>query len=255
VNDGKLPSGIPYTGKGVLVGVYDFGLDFAHPDFRLKTDTTQTRIISLWDQTLKIGTKPQPYDYGVEWDGSQINAALAKPSSIAEIDAGGHGTHVTGSAAGLRGMAPDADIIFVRASVTGPSDSTLYTDAKAIIDGVNYMYEHAVALDRPCVVNLSLGYNIGSPHDGTSLVCQAFDHMVDSRKGFMISICNGNEGSSLLHFGGFELTMDSIWTYQRGLASAMMYSVFQTLNEDSTFISVVADSVSSRLTEFDPNQT
>lgn len=243
VNEGKLPSGVPYTGKGVLVGVYDSGLDFVHPDFRLKSDTTQTRITSMWDQTAKTGTKPQPYNYGAEWSGAQLNAALANPATISEKDIDGHGTHVTGTAAGLRGIAPDADIISVKCLINWQSDSTLFTDSKSILDGVNYFYQKATALAKPCVVNLSIGYNLGAPHDGSSLVEQGFDYLVKSRSGILICVANGNDGIATLHYGGFELTSDSVWTYGRGLLAAMMYSVFQTANEDSTFISIITDSL------------
>ena len=42
------PDGL--TGKGVLVGVIDSGIDYAHPDFRNEDGTT--RILELWDQSL-----------------------------------------------------------------------------------------------------------------------------------------------------------------------------------------------------------
>lgn len=41
-----------YKGKGVLVGIFDTGNYFKHPDFRDPTDQTKSRILKMWDQTL-----------------------------------------------------------------------------------------------------------------------------------------------------------------------------------------------------------
>ena len=67
VYDGLLNDGKVYTGKGVIVGVYDSGLDYKHPDFRVKGKPTQSRIVSLWDQTV-TGNKPANFNYGAEWN-------------------------------------------------------------------------------------------------------------------------------------------------------------------------------------------
>lgn len=50
-----------YTGEGVLVGIYDSGIDWKHPGFRDLNDPTKSRIISIWDQTItKIGNEVSP---------------------------------------------------------------------------------------------------------------------------------------------------------------------------------------------------
>lgn len=239
VHAGQLPTGVAYTGKGVIVGVFDGGIDFAHPDFRKKADSTQTRFLAIWDQQKSGGTSPQNYNYGSEYTNAQINAALSNPNALNTYDSSGHGTHVAGSAAGLRGMAPDAEIIFVTGLLYWDSDSTLYQDTKSLLDGLNYMKQKAVAAGKPCVVNLSVGYNLGSPHDGTSLVEQGFDLLVANNPGFLIVVAAGNENEKDLHFGGFDLTQDSVWTY---IKRAMLYSIFNSTYADSIYISFVVDS-------------
>lgn len=240
VHSGNLPSGNKYTGNGVIVGVFDSGLDITHLDFRKKSDTTQTRILSLWDQTVNNGTPPQNYNYGSEWNNSQINSASQNQMSVMTHDSNsGHGTHVTGSAAGLRGMAPDADIIFVKGLIDGGSDSTLFQDTKSLLDGLNYMKDIAKSAGKPCVANLSIGYSLGAPHDGTSLVEQGMDYLVTTNNSFFIVIAAGNENGSNQHFGGFELTNDSIWTY---VQTASLYGIFNSEYADSTYISIIIDS-------------
>lgn len=239
VHEGQLPGGLAYTGKGVIVGVFDGGIDFSHPDFRKKTDNTQTRILSIWDQKKNGGTPPQNYNYGSEFTNAQINAALSNPNSLNTHDSSGHGTHVTGSAAGLRGMAPDAEIVFVTGKLNWDSDSTLYQDTKSLLDGMSYIKEKAAAAGKPCVVNLSVAYYLGSPHDGTSLVEQGFDYLVTNNPKFFIVVAAGNENGKNQHFGGFDLTKDSIWTY---IKTGMLYSIFNSAYVDSTYISFGADS-------------
>lgn len=67
------------SGKGVLCGVADSGIDWRHPDF-CNVDGS-TRIVAIWDQTLRPDASkglfsPPGYDRGVEFSSAQINEAL-----------------------------------------------------------------------------------------------------------------------------------------------------------------------------------
>ncbi|MCL4767309.1 MAG: S8 family serine peptidase [Hyphomicrobiaceae bacterium] len=46
----SLDFGISETGSGVIVGVVDFGCDFAHPSFCDPADRKRSRLLALWDQ-------------------------------------------------------------------------------------------------------------------------------------------------------------------------------------------------------------
>ena len=43
------------TGKGVLVGIVDSGVDYRHPDFR--KEDGGSRILKLWDQSAPAGNR------------------------------------------------------------------------------------------------------------------------------------------------------------------------------------------------------
>jgi minor extracellular serine protease Vpr len=178
------------TGKGVVVGVIDTGIDVDHGDFT-NADAT-TRIIHLWDQTDNGGPNPTGYAYGTEWTEANINAGATR-----EKDTDGHGTHVTGIAAGngraasspselydFAGIAPEADIIFVK--------TTFAEDA--IIDAVAWIQSRAGA--EPSAINLSLGSQYGA-HDGTSNLDAALAAL--SGPGKIIVAAAGNEGGSQIH--------------------------------------------------------
>jgi minor extracellular serine protease Vpr len=244
VHGWELPEGRPYTGKGVLVGVIDTGLDFLHPDFRKHDDSTKTRVVSIWDQTLNGGTIPTGFNYGSEWSSAQVNAELTNPGTITERDSSGHGTHVTGTAAGLRGMAFESEIISVKTPLVSNGDYKFSNSARTL-DAVNYVYQKSGAIGKPCVVNMSLGFNFGTPHDGTSLFEQGIDFMVDSRDGFIVCASAGNEGNSFGHNGGYSLTNDSVWIYVNALNGATWYGVNDRQYDDSIWISVTMDSATA----------
>lgn len=85
-------------GNGVLIGIIDSGIDYAHPDF-INEDGT-SRILALWDQTI-IGTPPPGYAIGTLYSRADINNALKARSFmerqkiVPSVDISGHGTHVT----------------------------------------------------------------------------------------------------------------------------------------------------------------
>lgn len=71
----------PFTGKDIIIGIVDFGLDFTLDDFR---DTSGTRILSIWDQGLNPGSgeqSPVNFGYGVEYSKPAIDLALG-PESV-----------------------------------------------------------------------------------------------------------------------------------------------------------------------------
>ncbi|MBF0508679.1 MAG: S8 family serine peptidase, partial [Deltaproteobacteria bacterium] len=182
-----------FTGKNVVVGVIDTGIDTTHPDFK---DANGSRILYLWDQT-QDGVPPANYDYGTEYTKADIDAGKCLEKDI-ELD--GHGTHVTGIAAGngqgtgngypagrYVGVAPEAGLVIVKAVHFG------YFSTDQIIDGLVYIQNKAKALGQPCVVNLSLGSGYG-PHDGTTLFEKTIDNMFGP--GNLIVAAAGNSGNN-----------------------------------------------------------
>ncbi len=193
-----------YTGKGVIVGVIDTGIDEDHRDFQ--DASGRTRILSLWDVSDNSGTPPQGFDHGSEYTSADIDAGACRQS-----DGNGHGTHVAGIAAGNgassggihTGIAPEADLIFVHGTRAADGNSGFTHDD--VIDGCRYIFQRAAERGRPAVINLSLGGHVGG-HDGRSLYERALTAMTGP--GRIIVAAAGNEGSEFIHAGG-SLTGDA----------------------------------------------
>jgi len=194
-----------YKGKGVLVGIFDTGNYWKHPDFRDPTDQTKSRIVKMWDQTITpTGTEVSPtgFTYGVEYTQSQINDELSGITTgfVREADTGGHGTHVAGTAAGngmalsskkYKGMAPESDLVIVRGGTSGFSDTN-------VINGLAYFNDVATSLGKPIVVNMSIGGQY-SAHDGTGAEEDAVDYFSTSAPGRVVVIAAGNDNGSNIH--------------------------------------------------------
>jgi subtilisin family serine protease len=184
-------------GEGVIVGVFDTGIDVNHPDFKSENGT---RILKLWDMSdLSTDNTPENFDYGREYTKAQIDNTI---SSVNQKDYNGHGTHVAGIAAGngsaaqnFKGVAYNSELLIVKG--TRENDAQ-FADGD-IISGCQYIFQEAQKLGKPAVINLSLGSPIG-PHDGTGLLALAISSLVN--KGNIIVASAGNNGDLPIHAGG-----------------------------------------------------
>ncbi|MBO3697356.1 S8 family serine peptidase [Roseivirga sp. E12] len=210
-------------GSGVVVGVIDSWIDFAHSNF-LNSDGT-TRIKRLWDQFGGRNLKsPSPYNYGREFKETEINEALntddpylelaydpRTQSQTSDIE---HGTHVTDIAAGngkigSPGVAPNADIVFVDVNTYDyREDLGTFGNSANLLEAVDYIFQYADKHCKKAVINISMG-TYGGPHDGTTLVEQAFDHYLSYSKDKAIIISAGNSRELGVHASGLVSSAES----------------------------------------------
>ena len=192
------------TGRGVLVGVIDSGIDYANPVFRNADGTT--RIRNLWDQSLSENP-PEGYLIGTEFSSDQINKALRQPTIeqrrqiVPSQDTSGHGTAVAGVAAGnseeYRGVAYESDLIVVKLGLPRLNG---FPRTAELMQAIDYVIRKALEYEQPIAINLSFGNTYGA-HDGNSLLEQFIQDAANRWKN-VICIGTGNEGNTAGHVSG-----------------------------------------------------
>lgn len=143
------------TGKGVLVGIVDTGIDSAHPDFA-------GRVKAFKDFT-----------------------------GEGELDNNGHGTHVAGIIGGngassgnkYRGVAYECDYVIAKA-LRGNGGGVM----SDVIAGIEFCLDNGAK-----IVNLSLGG--GAVNDGTDAISVACDNAVDAGVVMCVAAGNSGPGA------------------------------------------------------------
>ncbi|HWQ36081.1 MAG TPA: S8 family serine peptidase [Blastocatellia bacterium] len=194
------------TGRGVVIGVIDTGIDWKHGDFRRADGTTRIRF--LWDMSDTANTGPG--GVGRVYTAAEINAALQSTGTVNEKDTDNHGTHVAGIAGGnglgtangvaagtFAGIAPEADLVIVKAN--RPGSQGFATDDQ--IASLTWIRDRAAELSEPFVINMSLGGH-ASQHDGSDSAEKAIDNLLAEGNNRQVIIAAGNEGAAPLHAGG-----------------------------------------------------
>ena len=168
-----------YTGKGVVVGIVDTGIDYNHAAFRNADGSTRVKMAFRFF--------------------SNTGYETYTASDIAELETdymeGSHGTHVAGTATGsfvegtkYQGMAPEADII-----LCGLCDA-MY--ASNILTMIKKVFDYAKSVGKPCVVNTSIGLIVDF-HDDTSIIVQGLKEYYkteDDKKGRICVFSSSNSG-------------------------------------------------------------
>ncbi len=177
---------IPYTGKGVMLGMVDVGIDFNHIEFR--DADGNSRVKAVYMPCDLSGKSP------VVKENTLPGSSYSTPGEIAKLTTDSrtmsHGTHTTTTAAGsykgnnYYGVATESDLVLCGM----PEDSL--TDVN-IANSLAYIFDYAEKADKPVVVNMSLSSNVG-PRDGSSMLSQAIEALTGEGRICVLSI--GNDG-------------------------------------------------------------
>lgn len=216
------------TGRGVLIGIADSGIDLFHPAFRNADGST--RVAALWDPSTGEYSREEINQIIEEYDpvgstgtgrgvgtsagaGKGINTGTGREIGAGRVflgelplafrDLSGHGTAVAGVAAGSRvregdftteGYAPEAELIVVRLEQNG---NDAYIRTTQLMQAVDYLVKKAREYGKPMAINLSIGNNYGS-HSGKSLLSTYLTEIALSER---LSICvgSGNEAGKPIH--------------------------------------------------------
>ena len=176
-----LAKGLPqaYSGRGVIIGIIDRGIDFNHAAFRRADGTSRVVKARLYK------SESQYTDYTP----ADISGATTDDTSES------HGTHVaaiavgTDTGSGIQGVAPEADIVLVGIGTVG--NNTILADA------IKFVFDYAQSVGKPAVVSMSVG-DIDCLHDGSTPTCKMIQQMTQNgdQPGRVVVMASGNSGDN-----------------------------------------------------------
>ena len=237
INSVKINPYLNLTGKGILVGMIDSGINYLNEEFIREDDTS--RIISIWDQNM-ISEKSN-FKYGFVYNNEKINEAIkvyksgGDPYSIVntkdEID---HGTKMAGiiGARGyngkMQGIAKDCDFLVVKL-LQSPNykkllkDNNLpevpvYSNAE-VLSAIEFLRESAKELQRPLIIFIGVGSQEGS-HDGYNITAR-FISSLASREGIIFVSGTGNLGDAEGHASNFIKNVGEVDTVELSVSKNM----------------------------------
>lgn len=229
INSIKINPYLNLTGRGVVIGIVDTGIDYLNQEFMREDDTS--RIISIWDQTIPDKNNGTEY-IGTTYSNEQINEAIrayrnnSDPYAIVPSrDEIGHGTKVAsimgarGYNSEIRGIANDCEFIIVKLFESTNFRKQLeenrvpYTpvyNTSEVLAGLEYLRKVFVQIKKPIVMYLGVGTTEG-PHDGSSLISRYFT-LLGTNRGICLVTGVGNEGAAQGHASGYILAKDDVKT-------------------------------------------
>ena len=149
IQNGKA-TGTPYTGKGIVVGICDIGIDPLHPTFLDENGRSRIKRVVQYIEEAGIRRQLDGDDEYREW--------------VTDTPENYHATHVCGILAGggagtqYSGIASDADIVVTVSTLT----------EVGLLAGVEDIIDYAKETGKPAVINISVGSYNGA-HAGSSL--------------------------------------------------------------------------------------
>lgn len=161
-----------YTGKGIILGIIDTGVDFQHIAFKDKNGNN--RIVRAYKLSSSNSTSLTTYSTATQINNLTYDTNDEDHGTHTSSTAGGSSVIVNGdnvtvtddhANATYGGMAPEADLVIAGLS-------SLYTTS--IGTAIQNICNYADQVGKPCVISLSLGSHAG-PHDGTGTIASIVD--------------------------------------------------------------------------------
>ena len=201
------------TGRNIIFGIADTGIDYTHPVFRYGDG--RSRILAIWDQTAEA-TDDVDVPFGKLYLQEQINEALESENPLELVpvmDENGHGTFMTGLAAGneveeenFTGIAPDADILVVKLRHAESclkqfwyisEDTPAYTE-EDLIAAIDFMISFATGRNQDMVLYFGVSSSQGD-HNGRGDFA-GYLNLISLQPGRAVVLPAGNEGNAAHHF-------------------------------------------------------
>ncbi|MEG1410233.1 MAG: bile acid germinant receptor pseudoprotease CspC [Terrisporobacter sp.] len=205
---------ITVDGEGVLIAIIDSGIDYLHPDFINKDNTS--KIVSIWDQEGNTNPPPKGAVFGSEFTREDLNRAILDKNHELTKDNIGTGTIAAGIAAGngsmnhsYRGVATESDLVIVKLK----QYEDTYEEGKInylntdFLAAIKYVCDVSKRENKLTIINLTVGERSRSVI--LTNLLDTFEYLTTT--GVVLVSGAGNEGNTNIHYEGlFKDTLDSI---------------------------------------------
>lgn len=201
------------TGRGILFGIADTGIDYTHPAFRFGDGSS--RILAIWDQTAETEENGR-VPFGKLYLQEEINEALRNENPLEVVpvtDEYGHGTFMSGLAAGnseeeeeFTGIAPNAEILAVKLRYAETclkkfwyvAEETPAYEESDLIAAIDFLIAFAQERERDMVIYLGISSSQGD-HNGRGALA-SYLNLISLQPGRAVVLAAGNEGNAAHHF-------------------------------------------------------
>lgn len=232
------------TGRGVLVGIVDTGIDYLNKEFMREDGLT--RIAALWDQSVSKSESSKMY-IGNEYTRDDINEAIRRKNEnldpyevVPSKDENGHGTKMAsiigarGFNKDIEGVANDCEYVVVklfpspnfarRLANNGIKPVPAYNNSE-VISAIAYLRDYTLKVRKPMVIFIGVGSTEGS-HDGRNITSKFLTNIASNR-GIALVAGSGNEGSSEGHVTEFVEGVGNIKSSELIISREIKYFSFQ----------------------------
>lgn len=231
-----------YDGTGVICGLYDIGFDAHHPNFNKRDDKSTSRVQKVWTFVKTDGSY-------TEYSGSSLDNLTTDSSSAY------HGTHVAGCMAGGYNEKPGTSNTFAfmededstpviynafQKSMNNPyygmapgaelavSCGQLYETNISV--GISKVVEYAKSVNKPLVLNLSLG-KVTDSHDEYDPETAYLDEIA---KDAIVCVSAGNDGDGNLSIVKQFTANDSQTKFFLSVDTSVGYGTLTFYSDDDT---------------------
>lgn len=201
------------TGRGILLGIADTGIDYTHPAFRYGDG--RSRIAVIWDQTAEEEENGE-VPFGRVYTKAELDEALRSEEpyqGVPVTDENGHGTFMAGLAAGneedeegFTGIAPEAELVVVKLREAEeclkkfwfvPETTPAYEE-QDLIAATDFMIGFAIERQKQMVLYYGIASSQGD-HNGKGDFSE-YLNLISLQRGRAVVISGGNEGNAAHHF-------------------------------------------------------
>lgn len=216
INTIKVNPYLNLTGRGVLVGIVDSGIDYLNEEF-IREDGT-SRIVEIWDQSLPKSETSTTY-IGNIYSNEKINEAIKRKRAnqdpyeiVPSKDEVGHGTKMAsiigsrGYNSKVKGVANDCEFAVVKLFPSpnykkilrenGVKEVPTYNNTE-VISAIEHLKNYSLKVKKPIVLFIGVGSTEGA-HDGRNITSRYLTSIASNR-GVVLVSGTGNEGNKEGH--------------------------------------------------------